>query len=252
MARPTKATVDYFPHDTEHGKTLFILENTWGNDGYATWFKILERLGSSKNHVINMNDPGEAAYTAAYCKVSQDTLFAILDQCSALNAINPDLWRKKLIYSQNFVNNVTDAYRKRLEKLPSEESIKKLYFELFPEETGFPAEETTASDGNPAEEIGKGKEKLKKKESKKKVADAPFVLPDYIPQETWKSYLEVRKKKKAAKTPYALNLVIKELEKIKSEYGHDPIAVLNKSITSGWSDVYPLKDQPPQAKASSW
>jgi len=252
MARPTKATVDYFPHVTEHGKTLFILENIWGNDGYAAWFKILERLGSSKHHVIDMNDPAESAYTAAYCKIAQETLFAILDQCSALNAINPGLWRKKLIYSQNFVDNVADAYRKRLDKLPSVDTIKNIYFWLFQEETEFPAEETTASDGNPAEETGKEKGKLKNKESKKKVADAPFVLPDYIPQETWKSYLEVRKKKKAAKTVYALNLVIKELDRIKTEFGHDPVAVLNKSITSGWSDVYPLKDQPPQAKASSW
>jgi len=69
-----------------------------------------------------------------------------------------------------------------------------------------------------------------------------FVLPDWIPEETWKAYLEIRNKKKAAKTVYALNLVIKELQKIKKEHGHNPVDVLNKSIKSGWTDVYPLKD----------
>jgi hypothetical protein len=76
----------------------------------------------------------------------------------------------------------------------------------------------------------------------KSPADAPFVLPLWIPGETWKSYLDVRLKKRASKTNNALNLIIKELEKIKREYGHDPIEVLNKSIRSGWTDVYPLKD----------
>jgi phage replication O-like protein O len=70
----------------------------------------------------------------------------------------------------------------------------------------------------------------------------PFVLPEYIPQETWQAYMAVRIKKKAAQTPYAFNLIVKALEKIKKDYGHDPVDVLNKSITGGWTDVYPLKN----------
>ena len=73
-----------------------------------------------------------------------------------------------------------------------------------------------------------------------------FVLPTWIPEETWKAYLEVRNKKKAAKTTYALNLIIKKLEKIRLENKDYPVAVLNQSITGGWSDVYPLKKSEPQ------
>jgi predicted phage replisome organizer len=68
-----------------------------------------------------------------------------------------------------------------------------------------------------------------------------FVIPEWIPEETWKAYLEVRNKKRAAKTDYALNLIIKKLEKLKSEF--NPVDILNQSITGGWSDVYPLKNQ---------
>lgn len=259
MTRPRKSTVDYFPHTVQHGKTMFILESKWGNDGYATWFKILEHLGSSENHIINLNDDAEAAYLAACCKIDVQKLFAILDQCSAVNAIQQDFWRKKLIYSTNFIQNIADAYRKRLEKLLTEQELKNLYKQYFPEDNEFPAEENHESDGYPAEETHKGKGK-----GKGKVINIPpisplkgggnkpskelFLLPDYIPEETWTAYLEVRKKKRAAKTPYALNLVIKELERIQTEHGHDPIDVLNKSITSGWSDVYPLKDRPSTRK----
>ena len=123
MARPTKATVDYFPHTTEHGKTMFILQSLWGNDGYAVWFKILERLGSLEGHYIDCRDISEWEFLMAHCRVDTDTLTAILDKCAGINAIDTSLWRQKLIYSQNFVDGIKDAYRRRPTKLPTRESV---------------------------------------------------------------------------------------------------------------------------------
>jgi len=48
MARPNKQGVDYFPHFVNHGKTMFILEEKFGNNGYAFWFKLLELLGKEE------------------------------------------------------------------------------------------------------------------------------------------------------------------------------------------------------------
>jgi len=176
MARPAKATVNYFPHDTEQRKTLFILQSKWGNDGYATWYKVLERLGSSDNHVLDVNDPAEFAYLAAYCKVTPETLEDILNECSALNAIDRDFWRKKLIYSQNFVNRVRDAYRKRTNKLPSDEKIRRQYLGFPAEEISKPAEETPQNEvsgvSNPQRE--REREREIKKESKKKKTPTPL------------------------------------------------------------------------------
>ncbi len=81
-----------------------------------------------------------------------------------------------------------------------------------------------------------------KEREKERIGSDAFILPEYIPEETWKAYLAVRKKKKAESTPYALKLIILELEKIKETHNHDPVEVLNKSIKSGWTDVYPLKE----------
>ena len=50
MTRPMKKGVDYFPHACVHGQTMFILEQRWGNDGYAFWFKLLEMLGTTEGH----------------------------------------------------------------------------------------------------------------------------------------------------------------------------------------------------------
>jgi hypothetical protein len=104
-----------------------------------------------------------------------------------------------------------------------------------------PAEVRQKSGEAPVEVPPKINISLSLREDKEKAADA-FILPSWIPEETWNAYLKLRDKKKAAKTDYALNLIIKELNKINTEYGHDRLAVLNKSIKSGWTDVYPLKE----------
>ena len=57
MARTQKDTVDYFPHDADAsaGDTLTVLEGQYANDGYAFWFKLLERLASSEGHFIDLS-----------------------------------------------------------------------------------------------------------------------------------------------------------------------------------------------------
>ena len=84
----------------------------------------------------------------------------------------------------------------------------------------------------------------KKTSAKAPVAGKPaapaFVLPDWIPADTWAAFMETRKAKKARSTDYALGLIVKSLDGFKAA-GHDPIEVLNNSIKAGWSDVYAPK-----------
>ena len=94
-----------------------------------------------------------------------------------------------------------------------------------------------------ATDADKKRTREEKRREKNTDAQAAFVLPDWIPQETWSAYLETRKGKKAKPTPYALNLVVTELEKIRAN-GYNPLEALNKSIKSGWTDVYQPKGEP--------
>ena len=81
-----------------------------------------------------------------------------------------------------------------------------------------------------------------KKKIKPKSASPPsvFVLPDWIEIDAWTAYMEVRKKKKAAGTDYALSLIVGTLDQIRSA-GHDPMLALKNSIKAGWTDVYEPK-----------
>jgi uncharacterized protein YdaU (DUF1376 family) len=72
-----------------------------------------------------------------------------------------------------------------------------------------------------------------------KASPVSFVVPDWINKSTWKDFEEMRKKIRAPMTDRARREIVKELERLKSK-GNDPEAVLTKSITKSWRDVFEL------------
>jgi DnaD/phage-associated family protein len=123
MARPKKQTVDYFPHIASSGKTIFILENQFGNDGYAFWFKILELLATTDGHVIDTGNPSEWEFLVAKTRVSDETAREILNLLGKLEAIDNELLQVGIIWSQNLVDNVSDVYKKRKVSLPTKPAL---------------------------------------------------------------------------------------------------------------------------------
>jgi hypothetical protein len=116
MPRKDKNTVDYFPHDVNHGKTMFILESKFGLEGYAAWFKILENLGKSENHYIDCRDDTDWEFMQAKIGLMHTSLQEILDLLAKLNAIHPELWSKRIIWSGNFIKNIQAVYDRRKRK----------------------------------------------------------------------------------------------------------------------------------------
>jgi len=120
MAGRTKHTVDYFPHfATGSRDTLTILEARYGNDGYAFWFKLLERLATSRNHIIGCSNAVIWQLLLANAHVDEEKGTAIMATLSDLNAIDSRLWAEyRVIWCQNFVDNVTSVYLNRRAKPP--------------------------------------------------------------------------------------------------------------------------------------
>ncbi|NLU43235.1 MAG: DUF4373 domain-containing protein [Firmicutes bacterium] len=120
MARPVKRTVDYFPHDTHaaSSKTMYILDAKFGNNGYAFWFKLLELLGSTADHVYDCRNPAEWGFLVAKMRMDEDSVERILDTLAELDAIDPELWKYRIIWSQNFVDRLADVYAKRKQDPP--------------------------------------------------------------------------------------------------------------------------------------
>jgi hypothetical protein len=173
MARPKKATVDYFPHMTEHGSTIFILQSRWGNDGYAAWFKILERLGATDGLFIDCRKTGAWHFLQAYTGVSEQMLTDMLDTLADLGKIDKALWCHRVIYCQKLTDGVVDAFRKRLNNLPTRAGVF-LACELAPE---FPAEvcPQNGTKGTKSEQTG-GRSTEREREREREITLEIFLL----------------------------------------------------------------------------
>jgi hypothetical protein len=122
MARPQKETVDYFPHYCNHKRTMFVLEERYGNDGYAFWFKLLEMLGNTKGHYLDLNDASEMEFLLAKTHLSEVSAVETLGLLAKLGAIDPEAWSHKAIWCQNFVDGVAPVYQSRHQPVPTKPS----------------------------------------------------------------------------------------------------------------------------------
>lgn len=119
MARPAKQTADYFPHFSVWGKTLTILCNKWGNDGYAIWFKLLELLCRTDGHSYNAGTPEGMEYLLAVFGVEESIAIDVLDHLAKMGNIDSQLWlKKKTIWCQSLVDNLGELYSKRKDAAP--------------------------------------------------------------------------------------------------------------------------------------
>ena len=126
MARPIKAGVDYFQHDTDSmgKKTLFTLESRFGNDGYAFWFKLLEILGTQDGFYYDCGNPADWLYLVAKTRVDEVTATEILNTLSQIGAIDTELWDCKIIWIQKFVDRLKVLFDKRVSEIPKKPSIR--------------------------------------------------------------------------------------------------------------------------------
>lgn len=145
MGRPRKQTVDYFPHFVStDSRTKFILEHSWGNDGYAFWFKLLELLGRSEGHYYDCTAIANKEYLVALMKIEESTIDKILETLADLGNIDKKLWEeRKVIWCQSLVDNLQDVYSKRTVSAPAKPFTEP---PPTPEEPKAPAEEEQPED----------------------------------------------------------------------------------------------------------
>ena len=122
MTRPHKQTVDYFPHYCNSGKTLYILQNRYGNDGYAFWFKLLELLATTDGHYYDYQGPSHWQFLIARTGVTEVTATNIIATLDSLDAIDHELNVKKILWVQKLVDNLSSVYDRRKSGIPQRPS----------------------------------------------------------------------------------------------------------------------------------
>jgi hypothetical protein len=125
MARPQRNNVDYFPFICKEGRAMFYIEQKYGNDGFATWIKILRQLAVTDYHYLNLSEDVDSMFLAAKCKVSDEVLKSIINDLVKLGEFDSFLWEKcRVIWSQKFIENIEDAYSKRSNNIMNYDGLK--------------------------------------------------------------------------------------------------------------------------------
>jgi hypothetical protein len=117
MARPERNNVDYFPFICEDGNKMFYIEETYGNDGFATFVKLLRELAKTNYHYLDLSKSTTQMFLSAKCKVSKEVLLSIINDLVELGKFDSVLWNEnKIIWCQDFIDSIQDAYVKRNNK----------------------------------------------------------------------------------------------------------------------------------------
>lgn len=131
MARPQRNNVDYFPFFCKEGKSMFYIEQKYGNDGFATWVKILRELALADYHYLNLSDEINMMYISAKCKIDKIVLENIINDLVKLGHFDSELWNEnQIIFSEKFVESVSDAYKKRSNEIICKKTLLVLLISL--------------------------------------------------------------------------------------------------------------------------
>jgi len=160
MARPERNNVDYFPFYCEDGKKMYYLEETYGNDGFATFIKILRELAKTNYHYLDLSNNATLMFLSAKCKISKEILKSIINDLVDLDKFDSVLWKEnKIIWCQDFIDSIQDAYKKRNNKCITYEGLLTLLCSLGVRKL---SKSTSSSSVNPQSKVKERKEKERK------------------------------------------------------------------------------------------
>jgi hypothetical protein len=190
MAREQRKDVDYFPHGCIHGRKMHIIQKKYGNDGYASWFKLLEELGKANNHFIDISDETNLMFLSSVFDVDEVLTNEILKDLSKLGAIDKFLFENfKVIWSEKFCESIQDAYKKRKQRMFTKDDILK-YYDFNPERN----------------ELKNAKKEVNPERIEHQSDVLPVNLPEVIPKE--KESKVKKSKEEESKEEYTPNGVV--------------------------------------------
>jgi hypothetical protein len=136
MARPRKQGMDYFPHDCDARNDLKLrkLRAIYGNDGYATYFILLENIYKEKHYELEVLDGETPLILAEECKVNAEKFQDILDKCLDLGLFDKELYEERKVITSNAIKIRTEPVEiERNRKRNVRQNIENK--EVIPEET---------------------------------------------------------------------------------------------------------------------
>lgn len=103
MARPQKEGLDYFPHDTDavNDEKIEALRSLYGNDGYAFYFILLERIYRAPNQEIDVSDAETIQVLARKVEVSEQKFTEMLQTAVKWRCFDKKKYEEERILTSN-------------------------------------------------------------------------------------------------------------------------------------------------------
>lgn len=159
MARPQKDGLDYFPHDTDavNDEKLEALRALHGNDGYAFYFILLERIYRSPNMEIDVSDAETIQILARKVSVTPEKFAEIMQTALKWQCFDPDKYLNDHILTSNGI-------KKRASPVIEKRSQMRLKYQ--PTQVSPPVSDAETRPETPQSKEKKSKEKKRIKDDK--------------------------------------------------------------------------------------
>lgn len=97
MARPQKEGLDYFPHDTDaaNDEKIEALRALYGNDGYAVYFILLERIYRANTFELPVSDAETRQILARKCAVTVERFEQIVASAIKYGCFDRDAYEER-------------------------------------------------------------------------------------------------------------------------------------------------------------
>ncbi len=231
MGRDHKKTVEFYPHFIGDGKKMFTIQTAYGNDGYATWNKLIELLAKTDNHFLDLSEESELMFVASYCHVSTELLLRIVNDICKLKEIDKELWENQIIWNQKFIESIQSAYAKRKNPCITRDQLVSMFI------SSKRLEKTFGIDLNEQKKVSKSKKESKDSYSDESHANVPkFSFSKELEKHGVSAdnihvWLQIRKQKRASNSEIALNGFLREVRK--TDLTVDEVVI--KCIERSWS-----------------
>jgi len=121
MARPQKEGMDYFPHDTDavNDEKIEALRALYGNDGYAFYFILLERIYRTNNFELDVSNAETIQILARKVAVTTEKFKQMLDTALKWNCFDADAYRERSCLTSSGIKKrarVVVEKRKKMQK----------------------------------------------------------------------------------------------------------------------------------------
>ena len=136
MARPQKEGLDYFPHDTDavNDEKIEALRSLYGNDGYAFFFILLERIYRSPKQEIDVSDAETIQILARKVEVTTEKFTAMLQTALKCCCFDRKKYEEEGVLTSNGIKRrarpvlikrelTQDKYKKKKEEMVSGEFL---------------------------------------------------------------------------------------------------------------------------------